>query len=181
MMSRGSQGYIEIKQASYAIVHGTMVAIDPSIGSLSSMPGWAVYKKGELNDSGTLQIRPEGSIPERLRELAYLLRKLYRKVDPDVLVYEQIPVTAHGNRSQVGHASLLKALGAILSVAGPDQYVGISPISWKKLVRESYRKGDETDAIEMGWIAVEQARVVLEKDNPKHRFGKKRKSHVRSE
>jgi hypothetical protein len=71
------------------------------------------------------------------------------------------------------HASLLKALGAILSVPGPDGYVGIMPVSWKKMIRNTYEKGDEADAVEIGYIVIEcAAQIKYTREN-----GKGRKQH----
>ena len=68
----------------------------------------------------------------------------------------------------VAHASLLKALGAILSVPGPDGYVGIMPVSWKKMVRDTYTKGDEADAVEIGHVIIEcAAQIKYNIENPK--------------
>ena len=137
------------------------------------MPGYAVYQTGKLLDSGTLVINPDTTIPERLQQLVHGLRKLYRQWDPDVLVYEQIPVQAYGNRDASGHASLLKSVGAILSVSGPQLFVGLPPTSWKKLARDTYTKGDREDAEEMGWIAIEQARSIPPRKT--RGYGKKEK------
>jgi hypothetical protein len=61
----------------------------------------------------------------------------------------------------IAHASLHKALGVILSVPGPTGFVGIMPFSWKKLVRDTYVKGDEADAVEMGYVAIEVAHEIM--------------------
>jgi hypothetical protein len=161
-LTKTSQTYQDIEAAAEDLVYGTVLCIDPSIGSQSSMPGWAIYEAGLLTSSGVLHIDPTGTQVERLRFLGGVLRSLFETFDPDVLVYEKVPVSAHGGgRSQVGHASLLMASGVVLSIPGPDYTVGIMPISWKKLVRPTYRKGDEQDAIEIGYICIEEARKIL--------------------
>lgn len=99
------------------------------------------------------------------------IRKLYRVWEPDVLVYEEIPPTRHGGGNAESHASLLKAVGAILSVSGPDYYVGIHPLSWKRMVRSTYSKGDENDAKEIGWITIEEAKRLKEEDPPNPQSG----------
>jgi hypothetical protein len=91
-----------------------------------------------------------------------MVRKLYKEWDPDVLVYEDIPSQRQGGGNANAHASLLKAVGAILSVSGPDYYVGLMPVSWKRMVREDYVKSDIRDAIEMGWIAIAVARRIAD-------------------
>ncbi len=169
MLTKTSQTYKEIRENAVLLVSGTVLSIDPSIGSYSSMPGWAVYEAGELVESGRLELDPSLPIPLRLSRL---VRKLALLPVPDILVYEKLPVSAHGGgRSQVGHASLLMALGATLSVYGELPTVGIMPISWKKLVRPEYVKGDEADAIEIGHIVVTSAKDILLHDPPGRKYG----------
>lgn len=175
MLGKDSQAYSQIQGCLLPLMSGVVVAVDPSVGSTSSQPGWAVYIQGELRASGTFSINPELPIWERLRILAYSMRKLYQEWDPDVLVYEDILAQAKGgNRNAGGHASLLKAVGAILSISGPDHCVGLYPISWKRMARTTYVKGDENDAIEIGWIAIEEAKRISEKDPPRS-YGEKAK------
>jgi hypothetical protein len=93
------------------------------------------------------------------------------------MVYEDIAPRRYGGGSAAGHASLLKAVGAILSVSGPDHYIRFSPRVWKKLVSGTYRKGDEADAREMLRIAVDLAKHISE-TNPPRKFGKGKKGKV---
>lgn len=155
-----SKAYQDISRNTQGILRGVIVCIDPSIGSSSSMPGYAVYREGKYVTSGIFEIPVSQPIPDKLRMLANHLRKLYNTYPPDCLVYEDIPAQRHGMGNAVAHASLLKALGAILSVPGPMGYVGIMPISWKKLVRDTYVKGDEADAVEMGYVVIAQAEII---------------------
>lgn len=175
MIGTKTEAYQDIEAATRELTQGLVVSLDPSIGSSSSMPGWAVYRKGELVRSGTFLIPHRGSsIPERLRALASSVRKLYAEYPPDILVYEQIPAQRHGGNAGA-HASLLKAVGAILSVPGPDKYVGIVPVSWKAMARDTYVKGDEQDAIEIGYVAITVAHAILEgstsKKKPRRKNG----------
>lgn len=177
MLGNKTQAYANIQKNIYKLLNGIVVCIDPSIGSTSSMPGYAVYIAGELRTSGTLVIDPTGSIPERLQKLAYEMRKLYKEWDPDILVYEDIPPTGHG-RDAVAHASLLKAVGVVVSISGPSGYVGLLPISWKKMIRASYVKGDREDAIEIGYIALAEARRISEEDPP-GKYGRRKGTKAR--
>ena len=171
-ISKNSQAYVQTQQNLQGITRGLVVVVDPSIGSSSSMPGWAVYREGHYVASGIFEINPTKPKPERLRSLGRQLLALYQKYPPDVLVYEEIPAQRHGFGNAEAHASLLKSLGVVLSVPGPAGYVGIAPISWKNQVRESYVKSDENDAVEMGWIIIELAQVIL-LDTDKKTKGKK--------
>jgi hypothetical protein len=146
------------------IIEGTMLCIDPSLGSMSSQPGYAVYRAGDLIESGTLHINPKGEKWERLRELHRLLRNLSKRVNPDILCYENVPVSAHGGRSQVSHASLLMAVGVTLAAVEADAFIGITPMVWKSRIRDTYVKSDEADAIEFGWITIEIAKLIAQKD-----------------
>lgn len=157
-----------------------MVSVDPSIGSRSSQPGWAVYQEGVLRDSGTFAIDPEESVPLRLQELARLLRNLYAQWHADILCYEQLPSSAQGWNAN-GYASLLKALGVILSVKGPRSFVGIHPKTWKRLVRAEYVKSDENDAVEMGYIVIQIAKDLEENPPEEAKRSRKRKKALPSE
>lgn len=161
---KDSKIYQEIKQNLKPLLHGTTLVIDCSIGSMASQPGWAVYKKGQLSSSGTLSIDPRGTKWERLRELHRQLRNLSQKHEPDICVFEQVPVSGHGGRSQVSHASLLYAVGVTMAAVIADAFIGVQPIVWKGRVREGYVKGDEQDAVEMGFIVIEIARVLSTED-----------------
>jgi hypothetical protein len=170
-LTKTSKAYKDIEDNLQGILDGVVVSIDPSIGSSSSMPGWAVYRAGQYVTSGTFDIPVHKSIPDRLRILANHIRKLYNEYPPDCLVYEDIPAQRYGMGNAIAHASLLKALGAILSVPGPEGYAGIMPISWKKLVRDTYIKGDESDAVEIGYVVIECAAQI--RYNGKNSRGRK--------
>lgn len=159
-ISKTSGGYIATLPAVKHLLEGVAVCIDPSVGSRSSQPGYAVSRQGELVESGTFRIPPDKPIHMRLRLLATQLRRLYTKYDPDVLVYEDIPAVRYGGGNANSHSSLIKAVGAILSVPGPELCVGILPSSWKANARTEYEKSDENDAIEILYVIVELARGI---------------------
>lgn len=173
-IGKDSQAYKEASLCLKGLTEGLVVAIDPSIGSSSSQPGWAVYRASEYLASGTFFLDPSKSKPERLRGLGSQLRALYNKYPPDVLVYEQIPAQRHGGNA-VYHASLLYALGVVLSVPGPENYVGITPMSWKSQIRETYEKSDENDAVEIGHIVIQLAyQIALDLKKKGVKNGKKK-------
>lgn len=170
MSSKGTAGmgkttvaYMAIRKHRDLLLKGTVIAIDPSCGSSSSMPGYAVYRAGDLVTSGTIQLDPTGELWARLRTLAIQLTELYTLYTPDVLIFEQISPRRYGGGSAHGHASLLKSVGVVLSIPGPEGVVPLAPRVWKSLTRSAYRKSDEGDAVEMGWITIQQAREMPEK------------------
>ncbi len=162
MLNSKSDAYSSVASCYREILEGVVVVLDPSIGSQSSQPGVAVYVAGVLVESGILPIPHAGSIPKRLQQLTHHLRKLYAQWDPDVLVYEEIPAQRYGGGNAGAHASLLKAVGASLSVSGPDHFVGVHPRSWKVMVSADYVKSDEGDAIEIGRIILAEAKRIGE-------------------
>lgn len=168
---KNTQIYSEIRQCAPLIVAGGLLSIDPSIGSMSSMPGFAYYYAGRLVASGTVDIDPTGTRSARLKHLYEALHKMSSQLVIDVCAYEQVPVSAHGGRSQVSHASLLMASGVVQAAVSAEHFVGIMPVVWKCRARETYKKGDEEDAIEMGYIVVELAKQIAEKD-PLRRYGR---------
>ena len=157
MLGTKTHAYIDISKNVKGLIEGQVVCLDPSIGSSSSMPGWSVYRAGELIASGIFQISPNDSVPDRLRMLYNYMRRLYDQYPPDVLVYEEVPAQRHGGGSAGAHASLLKASGVILCVPGPSGHVGLMPVSWKAEARDTYKKSDANDAIELGYVAIQVA------------------------
>lgn len=163
MLGPDSQAYKMIIPVAKYLQRGIVLSIDPSIGSKSSMPGFALYKESSLWLSGIIQLNPADEDWTRLQQLSDWVRHTYKTYQPDVLVYEDIPAQHHGPGGQAGsHSKLIKAVGAILSVRGPQHFVGIMPTSWKKMVRSSYVKSDEADAIEMGWVVISESRRIAE-------------------
>ena len=157
---KNTQIYSEIYEGRKLLVRGIVLAVDPSIGSKSSMPGFAIYSNGELLTSGTLRIDATMSQSARLKEVYRQLRNLSKEYKVDACVYEKVPVSAHGGRSQVAHASLLMAVGVTLAAVDARVFVGIPPTSWKKYAREDYTKTDEADAVEIGRIVIEMAELL---------------------
>lgn len=180
MIGKTTQVYEQASKCTQFLLGGVVIAVDPSIGSTSSMPGYAVYRAGQLVESGILSVHPGNSVPHRLNQVSVKLRQLYNEYIPDVLVYEDIPAQRHGG-SAVSHASLLKAVGAVLSVAGPEYYVGIFPVTWKRLVSPGYVKSDEQDAIELGRIVIELAKRIEEerKQDAENKANKKSRNSNR--
>lgn len=176
MISKTSRVYINTLPAVKHLIDGVVVGIDPSIGSRSSQPGYAVYIAGELVESGTFRIPPEKHIHDRLRLLATHVRRLYNKYDPDVLVYEDIPASRYGGGNANSHSSLIKAVGAILSVPGPELCVGILPVSWKNEARSGYIKGDEEDAVELAYVVIKLARRIHDEKLTTSRQKKKKET-----
>lgn len=167
MLAKTTRAYDEILKFGGLVLKGRTLVIDPSIGSSSSMPGWCALDQGEEVGSGIIEIVVSRDIPDRLQQLHAGMRQLISTWKPDILVYEDIPAQRHGGGNAVAHASLLKALGAILAVPGPVGFIGLHPLTWKRLVRDSYVKSDEGDAREMAFIVVELARWIHEEAEKK--------------
>lgn len=157
--------YGEVSKLTTPLLTGMVLVIDPSIGSTSSSPGWAIYKQGELLDSGTLSTG--GSSTElwrRARTLGNSIKVLSSTYNFDLLIYEDIPATSSFNQNAV--SSLLKAVGIVLACSKSEHVLGIHPASWRNYVRPEYKKGDKEDAEEIGYIAISLAkRIITEKDN----------------
>lgn len=141
------------------VLEGTVVAIDPSCISASSVPGYAVYREGKLESSGTIEgISSRQPLANRLMFIGKWIRE--NLPDPDVLVIELIQNNVRGGRPNV---SLLKAVGAIIANFECEHVIEILPVVWQKFLDQThsndyetarhYResmKTDEQDAIELG-------------------------------
>jgi hypothetical protein len=149
-----------------SVLTGTVLVIDPSSGSSSSQPGYALFSGGNLTDSGTIVINHAKEVPRRLQDIAKALQKDFPPVD--VLIIEDIPVRSFG-RNAHAHATLLKSVGAILSAAQYDKFIEISPSVWHAwlskdpAIAKGYAKGDEWDAKVMGFCVLDLARTLAGK------------------
>lgn len=155
----------QINRCRKQILEGKVLAIDPSSGSASSLPGYALFEAGKLKESGLIELKIGKELPRRLEDLARSLREDFEEVD--VLVIEDIPVRSHG-RHGGAHASLMKAVGCILGAAKRKQTVEMAIPTWKSYLRKTveqfpdYNKDDDWDAIVMGYCAIDLARTVDE-------------------
>lgn len=151
------------------ILKGNVLAIDPSCVSSSSKPGWALYVKGKLKASGTVDgIDPRLPLETRLQLLGKYCREEFE--EPDVLVIEHIQM---GGR--ISMQSTIRATGAILGNFECEHVISISPLAWGSyavkllnlegktdfLKYKEYKqvyKGDEEDAKWLGRTVIELAK-----------------------
>lgn len=186
--ARTTDIYKAMKPLIYLIRTGKFISVDPSIGSSSSMPAYAIYDRGELIHSAKLKINPSLSIYEKAQEIHRQVSSVYTRYRVDLLIYEEIPDQAYTVASKGGinhkggwsgvnvsaHATLLKSLGVILGVPGPTYALGLRPVVWKRRARDTYRKGDIADAVELGWVALEMARDIEELENGNREISKQK-------
>lgn len=159
MISKTSETYRQIKKHYDLVLTDKMLVIDPSMGSQSSLPGYAIYDAGQAVTAGTLDVPRTGDHPVRLSKVVKAMTKIITLYEPKVFVIENIPV-APGSFNMVSLASLHMARGALLSCIGDKPYISIYPQSWKKHVRSTYIKGDMEDAVEMGYIIIKFAEAI---------------------
>lgn len=151
---------VQIGKYKNGILTGKMLVIDPSSGSKSSMPGYAIFHKGEFQEDGVIQVPIYMDLHRRLCYLSTCLRQFDV---PDILVVERISARAHG-RHAAAHASLLKSVGAIFASISTPKLVEITPMTWKAYIKYNpqkcadYSKADNWDARVMGMYAVDVAR-----------------------
>lgn len=139
-----------------------MLCIDPSSGSAryrsrrkgaedasdtsGSMPGWALFERGELVASGIVEIPGlHREAPYRLQDLARLLKDFDT---PDLLVVEKVSK----------RVSLVQSAGAIFASVLSPRIIQIHPRSWQAWVRPDQwtraTKSDENDAKGMGYALI---------------------------
>lgn len=144
------------------ILDGTLVSIDPSCGSSSSDPGYAIYRRGELIESGIIPLNKERELPYRLQELRTALSDKFRRV-PGVLVVEHIPPRRFGRGSATSHSSLLQAMGVALASTDAEVLLRVRPRDWQRLAAPIWSretKSDEADAVAIGWAIIRLAREL---------------------
>ena len=149
------------RKYSEEILGGKLLAVDPSCGSQSSMPGYAIFEAGELKDSGIIEIPGiHRELPYRLQDLGQCLRNDFEV--PDVLAVEQIPPKRYGGGGATGHASLLKSVGTILGNVITPRVIMVRPQWWHALVPDDYEKSDEGDARSIGEAVIHVAKLTKE-------------------
>jgi hypothetical protein len=155
-VNRETQLYKQVKQEWELILNGVFLAVDPSVGSTASMPGYALFDKGNLIESGIIRVSPAAKKNVRLFSIAKSLREEFRT--PDIIAIENIPpVSFRGGMNGWALVSLQRSIGAILSVFDVP-YIEVAPSAWQKYKFEGYEKGDENDAICIGLCVLAAAR-----------------------
>ncbi len=160
MVMVSSKTYISIKPLANLILTGKLLIIDPSTGSQSSLPGYAIYEKGHLLESGVIEVDLADSRSQKLYEISRTVREDFE--EPDILVIEYIPpVTYKGGMNSNAVMALQKAIGAILAARPFKNVIEIPAIVWKSYKHPEYIKTDEHDAIAIGRCAIGVAREVI--------------------
>jgi hypothetical protein len=173
----------KVRQNRNLILKGYMLVIDPSIGSSSSLPGFAVYRNGKLTESGVLKMNIGASKHKRLHELVSILQKEFEV--PDILGMELIAGPAFGVMRWNINAfhSLIRSTGAIMAAYPVETVIEVPPSVWKKTIDDDYVKSDEMDAIYIGRYLILSAKGELpnveEKPTKQYRPSKKKAVTVR--
>ena len=160
--SRGSAAFRDLRRARAALLDedSVIIGIDPSCGSSSSLPGYAIWEGGEITDTGVIDMPLSAELHERLAYLAVALRDEFPL--PDVLVVEDIPPRRYGGGSATGHASLLRATGAIYAAREWPEVVRLKPRTWRAHRPADWVKGDAEDARALIYAARKLAELIPE-------------------
>lgn len=168
MAAKKSKTLIQVETCIDKILNGTLLAIDPSIGSTKSSPGWALFINGQLAGSGLVRIDKTLPRNKKLYELNRQLKEDF--LTPDVVAVEDIPMVQF-NRSVPMNANSLgtlqRAVGAISSAWNIDAFIEVHPATWQRFKPEGYVKSDEMDSICIGLCVIGLAKEILEKQSKK--------------
>lgn len=156
-MNKRSKTYQSILPHYQAILEGNILAVDPSTGSQSSMPGYAWFEKGELKESGIFQIDTGMNRSKRLYEISRTIREEFPT--PDGLLVEYIPPVRYGRggMNTIALMALQKAVGAIIASHPYEVFIEVPTSAWLKHKPSNYKKTDEWDAICIGLCVVNTA------------------------
>lgn len=142
-MSKVGQRLLEHRDI---LMKGKILSIDPSIGSQSSMPGYAVFMDGALVTSGLIPVDRKKSTEDRLQQLSRWIASLGRTYD--LMLIENVQFGLRRN------SSLLLAAGALMGAASAPVVIQVPPAFWRPRAGTGYIKGDERDAIEIGRVCI---------------------------
>lgn len=152
--------YEQVNACYNSVLDGVMIAFDPSTGSHSSMPGYAIFDKGELQESGIISVNPLARRNVKLFSITQSLLKEFPK--PDVIIVENIPPITFKRKGGMNGWSLVsiqRAIGAIVSCFDCE-YIEMAPRVWQKYRPADYIKSDEWDAVVIGLAAIEIAKQI---------------------
>ena len=102
--------------------------------------GYAIFKNGEMVDSGSAKYESPGKIGKRLAGIFEELPELH---DVGLVVTEKV-------RSSTGHVYLVWSNGTALAKYGPESVLEVSTKNWKRVCDHLYVKGDAADARYLG-------------------------------
>jgi len=160
-----------IARASDLILSSKMVAIDPSVASTSSKPGYALFQAGVFIEQGIFDISPKPLLSVRLRHIKCMIREYF--LDVDVAIIEQVPVKPIRTKKQAqetgktwmnhqAHNSLMQAIGATKASFELETELFDMPAPlWQKIARNNgwiIDKADDSDARLIGEATLHIAR-----------------------
>lgn len=115
-----------------SILKGTILAIDPA----SIRLGYAVAKRGEIVEQGTIELDQKAHIGDRLKDIVNILQN---DAEYDVLAIEMI-------RGQMAHAFLKFSVGAAMGGAKAHTHIEVPINAWKAVAGKGHEKDDASDA-----------------------------------
>lgn len=160
MAAKTSKVYQSVSKCVKDVLEGTLIAFDPSTGSQSSMPGYAVFVKGELVESGIIKVNASDRKNVKLYEISISLRTEFPKAD--VIAIENIPPVSYNRKGAMrGWAivALQRSIGAIMASFNCE-YIEVAPASWQRYKFPGYDKSDEHDAICIGLTCIDIAKQI---------------------
>lgn len=162
-MNKNSKTYKAIIPYVERILDGYILSVDPSTGSASSMPGYAIFKKGKLTESGIIEVDSRMARQKKLYEISRTFREEFEK--PDLLIVEYIPnVSYSGGMNNVAVMALQKAIGAIIA-SFDTEMLEIPASAWRHYKPPEYKKTDEFDGITMGLCAIAIAKQIKKQED----------------
>jgi hypothetical protein len=156
------------KRYAHLLQKGLVLVVDPSSGSRESMPGFVLVEDAAVVNSGTIQLDLKKPPHRRLHDLQTEMFAIVPAVD--LIVTESIPPFMSGKGGGFRTQSVVQlhwSVGAILSAYDAD-LIQVPIQSWRSWVTknvgeigETYKKGDEVDALAMTATLYAHAGVPL--------------------
>lgn len=147
------------------ILHGKVLVMDPSAGSLSSLPAYAYMRKGKVEESGVIEIPQDllgkrATIDKRLFWIGQSLREKFPEKF-DVLAVEYIHHTPMSNTVMPSFQHNIMSHGAIYASIPANHRVDMMPWAWHRNRPFDYIKSDLVDVQLMAKTLLEDAHNAL--------------------
>ncbi len=157
-----SSAYLaQVRRVADQILNGRVLIVDPSAGSLTSLPAFCVLEGGKVVDIGVIPVPAEllgkrWTIDKRLYSIGKSLRDRFPGKF-DVLCVEYLHHTPMGNTVMPSFQHNTMSHGTIYASVQASHRVDISPWSWHQLRPYNYVKSDLVDVQLMAQCLLQDA------------------------
>lgn len=148
-----------IRNCREKLLTGRVISIDPSSGSRTSSPAYAIYRQGKLVAADSIKLpgillNNAKYTPHRLRYISQILHDLG---EFDVLAIEWFDPEPNHKTNHKSMQQLNQSVGCISGAVQWDRVIPVFGFEWTRHRPRDYVKSDIDDAVHIGKWVIELA------------------------